>query len=94
MQCFYFENYMHNFKQLVSSERNSLTQIVKRLDVAENSESQKFQTSSSHVVLPKFPNNAYFLDNIVCCEVVSIVSSNNESFLYMCRLRKKMKTFF
>ena len=63
MQCFYLENYLHNFKQLVCSERNPLRQIVKRLDEAENSESQIFQKSSSHFVSPKFSNNAYLLDN-------------------------------
>ena len=71
-----------------------MAQIVKRLDEAENAESQKFPKSSSHVVSCKFPNNAFLLDNNVCCEVVSLVSSNNESSLYLCRLYKKWKPFF
>ena len=95
-QCsaFDFENYLHNIKRLVRSGRNPLAQIVKRLDEAENAESQKFPKSSSHVVSCKFPNNAFLLDNNVCCEVVSLVSSNNESSLYLCKLYKKWKPFF
>ena len=79
--AFNFQNYLHNIKRLVRAERNPLAQIVKRLDEAENAESQKFQKSSSHVVSPKFSNKTYSLDNNACCEVVSIVFSKNESSL-------------
>ena len=84
-QCnaFDFENNLQNIQRLVCCGKNLLTQIVKRLDNAENVESQKFQKSFLHAVSPKFPNNTYLLDNNVFCEVVSIVSSNNESCLYL-----------
>ena len=95
-QCsaFDFKNCLHNIKRLVRSGKNPLAQIVKRLDEAENAESQKFQKSCSHVESPKFPNNAYLLNNDACWEVVSLVSSNNESSLYLRRLYKKWKPFF
>ena len=43
---------------------------------------------------PKFPNSACLLDNNVCYEVVSLVSSNNECSLYLRRRYKKWKPFF
>jgi len=94
---FIFENYLQQIKRMVRSGRNPLAQIVKRLSECSLS-NVNFYPVAEAVVSTEATNNAYILDNSMCCEVI-----NNEEMasaahisqsLLLCRLYEKTQPLF
>ena len=94
---FIFENYLQQIKRMVRSGRNPLAQIVKRLSECSLS-NVNFYPVAEAVVSTEATNNAYILDNSMCCEVI-----NNEEMasaahisqsLLLCRLYEKKQPLF
>lgn len=95
--CFVFENYLQKMKKMVRSGRNPLVQVVKRL--GELSEAHMIlECSGTFHISNKSPNNAFILDQSVCCEVIDEDADSSTASTFktsvLCRVYAKTSPVF
>ena len=87
--AFPFENYMYNIKKMVRSGKNPLSQVVKRIHELENGPGKmnpaKFKGT---IIYTNRPDNAFFLEDSSCCEVVALTHQrdNDGNQKILCRV--------
>ena len=84
ISAFPFENYLQSLKKLVRSPLNPVAQIVKRLNEMPPTLPKQKEVNISCTK----PNNAYILENDVCCIIERTISDRDEDGkrFFMCRV--------
>ena len=91
---FPFENYMQKLKRMVRSGKNPIAQVAKQLSemYASKLPEKVCETETS----TRMPDNAYILDNRICCEILEKENhcDENGNTLYRCRVYELLSPLF
>ncbi len=91
---FPFENYMQKLKRMVRSGKNPIAQIAKRLSEMHGCKLHEKVCETEPSI--KRPDNAYIVNNSICCEVLEKANhcDENGDTLYQCRVYENLCPMF